>query len=236
MKKRNLLPFLSRTFLKGLAVVLPIVAAVYVTLWIVRDGEALVRGTLLTVLPEKYYVPGLGLALVISIVFCVGLLMYPWLTRKLLDGIDGLLRRVPLFGSVYSPTRDLMEMLGGDVEQQLGQVVMIEIPNTNIETLGFVTRDNLADMPDGLACNDRVVVYVQWSSQVGGYCFVVPREAVRPVNMTVEEGMRWALTAGISAPSNGHVLKNSNDRTGNLQEPTEERGSNNAPEEVHAGQ
>ena len=64
-----------------------------------------------------------------------------------------------------------MNMFGGDVEQQLGQVVMIEIPNTNMETLGFVTRDNLADMPDGLAHDDRVVVYVQWSSQVGGYCF-----------------------------------------------------------------
>ena len=234
MKNRNLLPFLSRTFLKGLAVVLPIVAAVYVTLWIVRDGEALVRGTLLTVLPEEYYVPGLGLALVIATVFCIGLLMYPWLTRKLLDGIDGLLRRVPLFGSVYSPTRDLMEMFGGDVERQLGQVVMIEIPNTNIETLGFVTRDNLTDMPNGLACEDRIVVYVQWSSQVGGYCFVVPRESVRPVNMTVEEGMRWALTAGISAPNNVQVSKSTNDNADDFQEPTEERGNNNDPEEVHA--
>lgn len=232
--KKPLLPFLSRTFLKGLAVVVPIVAAVYVTLWIVRDGEAVVRGTLLSILPEEYYVPGLGLLLVIVAVFCVGLLMYPWLTRKSLDGIDGLLRRVPLFGTVYSPTRDLMNMFGGDVEQQLGQVVMIEIPNTNMETLGFVTRDNLADMPDGLAHDDRVVVYVQWSSQVGGYCFIVPRDSVRPVDMTVEEGLRWALTAGISAPDNGQVL-NDNDQAGRNHESTEERGSNNDPEEVHAG-
>lgn len=235
MNTRQLLPFLSRTFLKGLAVVLPIIAAVYVTLWILRDGEAVLRGTLLAVLPEEYYIPGLGLSLVIAIVFCVGLLMYPWLTRKLLDGVDGLLRRVPLFGSVYSPTRDLMNMLGGDVEQQLGQVVMIEVPNTNMETLGFVTRDNLADMPEGLASDDRVVVYVQWSSQVGGYCFVVPRSSVRPVDMTVEEGMRWALTAGISAPDNGQLMKQSNDQAGKTGESSENRGSNNDSKEVHAG-
>ena len=235
MKKHSLFPFLSRTFLKGLAVVLPIVAAVYVTLWIVRDGETVVRGALLTVLPEQYYVPGLGLALVVTIVFSVGLLMYPWLTRKLLDGIDGFLRRVPLFGSVYSPTRDLMEMFGGDVEQQLGQVVMIEIPNTNIETLGFITRDNLTDMPEGLASEDRVVVYVQWSSQIGGYCFVVPQDSVRPVDMTVEQGMRWALTAGISAPNNGQVRKTANASADGLQESTEDQGNNNDPEEVHAG-
>jgi uncharacterized membrane protein len=194
--------FATRTFIKGLVVVLPIMAAVYVVLWMVRDSEALVKGFLLTIMPEDYYVSGLGLGLFLAAIFCVGLLMYPWVTRKLLDGVDGVLRSVPLFGAIYSPARDLMDVLGGDVEQQLGQVVLIKIPNTNMETLGFVTRDDLSDLPEGFARDDHVVVYVQWSSQIGGYCFVVPREAVQPVDMTVEQGMRWALTAGISAPGN----------------------------------
>ncbi len=81
-------------------------------------------------------------------------------------------------------------------------VVLIKIPHTNMETLGFVTRDDLSDLPDGFPKEDHVVVYVQWSYQMGGYCFVVPRKAVQPVNMTVQQGMRWALTAGISAPKN----------------------------------
>jgi uncharacterized membrane protein len=194
--------FATRTFIKGLVVVLPIVAAVYVVLWMVRDSEALVKGLLLAIMPDDYYVTGLGLGLFVVGIFCVGLLMYPWVTRKLLDGVDAILRRVPLFGAIYSPARDLMDVLGGDVEQKLGQVVLIKIPNTNMETLGFITRDELSDLPEGFARDDHVVVYVQWSSQIGGYCFVVPREAVQPVDMTVEQGMRWALTAGISAPDN----------------------------------
>jgi uncharacterized membrane protein len=194
--------FVTRTFIKGLVVVLPIMAAVYVVLWMVRDSEALVKGLLLAIMPDDYYVPGLGLGLFVAGIFCVGLLMYPWVTRKLLDGVDDVLRRVPLFGVIYSPARDLMDVLGGNVEQKLGQVVLIKIPNTNMQTLGFVTRDDLSDLPEGFAEDNHVVVYVQWSSQIGGYCFVVPREAVRPVDMTVEQGMRWALTAGISAPDN----------------------------------
>jgi uncharacterized membrane protein len=118
-----------------------------------------------------------------------------------LDSLDALLRKIPLFGVVYRPARDMMDVLGGNVQQGLGEVVLIKVPNTDLETLGFVTREDLSDLPDGLSRNDSVVVYVQWSSQIGGYCFVVPRSAVRPVAMTVEEGMRWALTAGISAPS-----------------------------------
>lgn len=197
--------FLTRTFLKGLVVVLPIVAAIYIFVWIVRDGEAAVRNLALSIIPEEYYVPGLGLVLVLAGIFGIGLLMYTWLTRKLLDGIDQLLRRIPIFGKVYSPARDLMDVIGGDVHEKLGQVVLIKIPNTNMETLGFVTREDLSDLPDGFSKQGHVVVYVQWSSQVGGYCFVVPREAVRPVDMTVEEGMRWALTAGISGPAGTQV-------------------------------
>jgi uncharacterized membrane protein len=97
-----------------------------------------------------------------------------------------------------------MDLFGGDVQEQLGQVVLIKIPNTNIETLGFITRDDLSDLPEGFPGEGHVVVYVQWSSQIGGYCFVVPRDAIRAVDMTVEEGMRWALTAGVSGP-NGSV-------------------------------
>ncbi len=194
--------FATRTFIKGLVVVLPIAAAVYIVIWIVRDSEALVKGLLLAVMPEDSYVPGLGLALIVGGIFCVGLLMYPWITRKLVQGVDAVLRRIPLFGMIYNPVRDLMEVLGGDVEQKLGQVVLFKIPNTDIETVGFVTREDVSDLPEGLARDNHVVVYVQMGYQVGGFTFVVPRDAVRPVDMTVEQGMRWALTAGISAPGN----------------------------------
>jgi uncharacterized membrane protein len=207
--------FATRTFFKGLVVVLPILAAAYIVVWIVGDGEAAVRGLLLKVVPEYYYVPGVGLALLLAGIFGIGLLMYPWLTRKLIGGIDHVLRRIPLFGTVYGPARDLMDVLGGDVDQKLGQVVLIKVPNTNMETLGFVTREDLSGLPEGFAKENHVVVYVQWSSQVGGYCFVVPREAIRPVDMTVEEGMRWALTAGISGPvSQGKAPEQVDEQTG----------------------
>jgi hypothetical protein len=46
---------------------------------------------------EQYYVPGLGLVTIAAAIFCVGLPMYPWLTRKLLDTSDALLRKTPPF-------------------------------------------------------------------------------------------------------------------------------------------
>lgn len=197
----QLTAYLAHMFVQGLIVIVPIVVAVYVILWILESAEGFARGLIFEHLPGEYYVPGMGLALLIAATLLVGWLAAQARPRLALRLAERLMRRTPLFGMVYSPVRDLMNLFGDGVQDRLGQVVLIEIPNTNIETLGFITREDLSDLPDGLCKDDHVIVYVQWSSQIGGYCFVVPRSAVRPVNVSVEEGMRWALTAGISAPT-----------------------------------
>ncbi|MCF6149604.1 MAG: DUF502 domain-containing protein [Candidatus Kuenenia sp.] len=193
--------FITRTFLKGLSVVIPIAVAIYVIIWLANGAEQVVRKFLAAVLPEKYYLPGLGLVVFATVIFFAGLLMYPWITRTFLGKFDSFLRKIPFLGTVYSPVKDLMNLFGGsDMAKKLGQPVMIRIPNTNMETLGFITKKDSEGLPEGFLPEDHIVVYVQWSSQVGGYCFIVPRDHVRPVNITVEEGMRWAITAGLSAP------------------------------------
>lgn len=192
--------FISRTMIKGLAVVLPVAAAIYVVFWLGGGVDRIMRGIFTAILPEDLYVPGSGVVVVIIGVFAVGLLMYPVLTRRFLTRIDILLRRIPLFASIYSPVRDLLNLLGGSVETRLGQVVMVKIPGIGFESMGFITRDSAEGLPEGILPPDHVVVLLPWSTQIGGTCFIVPRNATRPIDMSVEEGLRWVLTGGVSAP------------------------------------
>ena len=196
----NLHSTLSKLFIKGLSIVLPIAVALYVMVWMIRSSEGAVKGILTTILPSGAYIPGMGLLTIIALVFVAGLLMYPWLTRKLFRTADKTLRKIPLFGNVYAPVKDLMGLVGGDMEKKLGRPVMLTVPNTNMETLGFVTREGTDGLPEGFLPDDHLVVYVQWSSQIGGYCFIVPKNSVRYLDISIEEGMRWSLTAGLSAP------------------------------------
>jgi uncharacterized membrane protein len=196
----NLHSTLSKLFIKGLSIVLPIAVALYVMVWMIRSSEGAVKGILTTILPPGAYIPGMGLLTIIALVFVAGLLMYPWLTRKLFRTADKTLRKIPLFGNVYAPVKDLMGLVGGDMEKKLGRPVMLTVPNTNMETLGFVTREGTDGLPEGFLPDDHLVVYVQWSSQIGGYCFIVPKNSVRYLDISIEEGMRWSLTAGLSAP------------------------------------
>ena len=67
-----------------------------------------------------------------------------------------------------------------------------------IHALGILTRDSLADLPEGLAEEDAVAVYMPMSYQIGGYTAFVPRKLVEPVEMSVEDAMRFAVTAGMT--------------------------------------
>lgn len=194
--------FLWKTLLRGLSVILPLVATLYLLVWLFESSESMVKRLLTLFIPEEYYVPGMGIVLLLAALFVVGLLMYSWVIRKLVSGVDYLFGKIPLVSSIYSPMRDLMGILKGDFASQLGRPVMIQIPGTQMEMIGFITARDLGDLPDGMAKEDHVVVFAQWSYQLGGYCFIVPRDSVREIDMRTEDALRWVITAGLSKPGN----------------------------------
>jgi uncharacterized membrane protein len=64
--------------------------------------------------------------------------------------------------------------------------------------LGFVTREDFGTMPVGLGGPDVVAVYLPMSYQIGGYTVLLPRRLVEPVDMSVEDALRFTVTAGMS--------------------------------------
>lgn len=88
----------------------------------------------------------------------------------------------------------MMSLMFGDISEKLGRPVFVKLPNSEFETLGFVTQDNDSDSD----LNDNLLIYVQMSYQIGGFTFLVPKGQICDANMIIEQGIRWALTAGLS--------------------------------------
>jgi uncharacterized membrane protein len=77
-----------------------------------------------------------------------------------------------------------------------------------VQVLGLLTRGEFAELPDDFAAGqDLVAVYIPFSYAMGGVTTLVPRSAVRPVSMSMEEAMRFAITAGMAVkpPENAAV-------------------------------
>jgi uncharacterized membrane protein len=129
-------------------------------------------------------------------VFGVGVLMREYFFNRMFRHIERVLLGVPLVRSIYGALRDLLGLFSNDKESPL-EVVALTLPGTQLRLLGFVTRKAFGDLPQGIAGEGEIAVYLPMSYQVGGYTVFVPREMVKPVAMSREDAMKFILTGGL---------------------------------------
>ena len=191
----------GRIFLAGLLTVLPVLATLYLVLWLVAAMERFFGAQLKWLMPDEYYRTGMGLLLAVVIIFGVGLLTHALLFRRVFGWAERLLLEVPLVRSVYAALRDLFGLVASGQDDAALQVVSVTLPGTNMRAMGFVTRREFDDLPAGVGREGEVAVYLPMSYQIGGYMLMLPREQAVPVEMSREEAMKFILTAGLKAAS-----------------------------------
>lgn len=186
---------LSRLFLTGLVALLPIGITLAILYWLGATAEALLGG----LMPDAYYYPGMGLLLGVVLVILVGLSIQYWAIRELLVWGENLMARLPFVKIVYGSVRDFMDFFTTlRSREEFSQVVSIALGDLRI--LGFVTRRDPAGLPAALARPDHIVVYIPLAYQIGGLTVILPRSAVEPVPMSLQDAMRFVITAGVSKP------------------------------------
>lgn len=196
-----MLKFISRNILTGLMTVLPVVLTIYLLYWFAITAESLLGDLIRLILPEEFYRPGMGVVIGLVVVFFIGLLMHAYLVQRLFAKGEELLYRMPLIKSVYRAMRDFFDYFSPTKKKEFEQVVAVKIGDTGMEVVGFVTQAEKENMPQDFCGEDHVLVYFPLSYMIGGYTLLTPRSAVRPLDMNMEEAMRFTLTAGVTGVS-----------------------------------
>jgi len=188
-------PHFGRIFLTGLLTVIPAVFTIYLMVWLFGWVDRLFGKPLRWLMPDETYLAGMGIFVAVALVFGVGLLMHAVLFRQLFRWIEQALLAIPLVRSIYGAFKDLIGLFGRSGPAM--QVVTVTFPGTDWKLLGFVTRAEFTDLPAGIGTSSEIAVYLPMSYQVGGYTVVVPRQAVKPIDMSREDAMKFILTAGL---------------------------------------
>jgi len=200
---RTMKNWFLKPLLKGALVTIPVLVTIWVIWSLVKWIDGLGKKALEPILLDHLLFPGSGLLIMVVLLVMVGLLFQfnfiNWVFRR----VEGSLLQFPLVKTVYSAVKDLAGMF--DNSQQKGQqVVLVDMSNSGLGHLvGMVTNDDLpAAFNDLKPVNSEepplVAVYLPMSYMVGGYTILIRRDLVRPINMTFEEAMRFAMTAGVS--------------------------------------
>lgn len=188
----------AKLFLRGLAAILPLALTGYLVYWAV-----VASGTMLTDLFRLFDVEvprWLAFLVAIGLILLVGMLMYTFVARSIYAALERALQRIPVIKSIYGMMVDIVRLLGNAEQKPFRRVVMVRMPGSEAELIGFVTRDSFDDLPADFVDGDRVAVYLPMSYQLGGFTVTVPRANVREVSMSVEAALRWSVTAGVSRP------------------------------------
>jgi uncharacterized membrane protein len=193
---------LAKLFLKGLAVVIPVTLTLAIIYWLARGAEQLLGGVLYRLLPDGWYIPGMGLISALATTVLIGLLSQVLLFQKLFSLGEDLLNRLPLVKSIYSAIKDFIDYFSPENKQAMSKVVLVRIPDQEFEQIGFVTREDFKPLSLLPTVDDPVAVYLPMSYQIGGYTLILPRSSITPLDMSFEEGMKLVLTGAITRNRN----------------------------------
>jgi len=186
----------ARLFLKGLGTIIPIALTLLIVLWLAGIAERGIGSLIKLVLPEQWYITGMGLVGGIAVVMAIGLLSQVWLFRKLIDLGEAILDRMPVIKSVFRATKDFVEYFSADNAERFSQAVLVRHPDLKIGLMGFITREDFSNLPFGE--EGEVAVYLPLSYQVAGYMIFVPKQWCEPVDLPFEDALRLILTAAMS--------------------------------------
>lgn len=186
--------------LQGLAAVLPVALTLYLVYWLLTRMENLAGQLIRLVIPDDYYFQGLGVLSGFLLLVLIGLLVKAYVIRYLIQAGESLLDRIPLIKSIHGAIKDFMRAFTLNEGKEADSVVLVEV-RENTWLIGFVTARKVAQslFPDS---EQRMIgVYLPMSYQIGGYTLYIEASKVKPLDISVEDGMRIALTGGMQRGS-----------------------------------
>ena len=187
-----------QSFLKGLAILLPIIVTVFLVQWLLVTIEDWLSPIWKALLGETYYFPGLAfisfVVLAVVIGFSTRWRFMNWLWQ--LPGV--MMNKLPLLRSLYGTVNDVFEMMSGkDFADE--SVVLVTLPNSDIRLIGIITKksgDN-GDRLSKMLGADQVAVFLPMSYNVGGYMIMVPKECVQSIDMKPADALQMTISAGL---------------------------------------
>jgi len=173
----------------------PLFISVAALFWIFNIVDGLTTPLYDRVLGRR--LPGLGTVTTLAAIVLAGVFARNVIGRRILARTELVLLKVPVFKTIYSPVKQLLAAFSPDSASGFQRVVLVEDPRRGY-ALGFLTREFTVDR--GRGPEDLLAVYLPTNNLYLGDIVICERERAVFPDLSVEEGIRILLTAGMALP------------------------------------
>ena len=152
---------------------------------------------------EDWSFPGIGVVASVILIYLAGVLAAGSIGVKLIHWSQKAAVRVPIIGTVYSASRQLIESFSGGQATGFQRVVLIQYPRRGYWAMGFLTSIMDSDTEGRLA-----VVYIPTAPLPNsGWLAIVPFDEVYDTEITPQTAMRFVFSGGIVSPNDVRMTK-----------------------------
>ncbi|MGD2278710.1 MAG: DUF502 domain-containing protein [Candidatus Omnitrophota bacterium] len=195
------------SFLNGIAILLPVAITVAIIRFCVIKLNQIVLTPLL-----RFIDPGIAVEqrmfLARTIIF-IGVILWValigWGAKILVINRffslgENVLLNVPIIGRVYKSVKQISSAFIGHGKTIFKQVVLVEYPRKGIYSLGFTTGVTKGEIKDAMGKSSVNVFLPTTPNPTSGYFLVIPKDEIRFLEMSVEEGMKLVVSGGSVSP------------------------------------
>lgn len=202
--RRTFLGRLRAYLLAGVLVTAPLGITLYLT-WLIID---LVDSQVMPLIPARYHpesylpfsVPGMGVLVTLLFLILVGWITAGLAGRWMIRLSENLLAGMPVVRNVYSAIKQIMETVLAQKSNAFREVVLLEYPRRGMWVLGFITGKTQGEVQNVIDA-EMVNVFVPTTpNPTSGFLLFLPRVDLIVLDMSVEEGIKLVISAGIVSP------------------------------------
>jgi len=198
---------LRNYFLTGFIVCAPLAITVYIVWSLIGWVDSWVR----PYIPHRYdpdaylpfHIPGYGLVVAVVGITLIGFLTANIVGRSIVVFGERLLNRMPLVRGVYKALKQIFETVLSNKSDMFRTVGMVEYPRKGVWSLVFVAGEKETEINARLdkEGDPLLAVFMPCTpNPTTGFLMYVPKSEVIVLDMSIEDGAKLIVSAGLVAP------------------------------------
>jgi uncharacterized membrane protein len=178
----------------GLVVTVPIGITIWIFIWLFNGIDKLLRPVVTHIFGHE--IIGVGFGVIVILVLIVGAIATNVIGKRIVLWGESILEKVPLARTIYVALKQVAQSFSNPQKNQFLHVVLMEFPAKGMKTIAFITSEE-TDKNGEKFFNVFIPTAL---NPTGGFVEIVREEDIIRTNLTVEEGLKMAVSAGSMSP------------------------------------
>lgn len=193
---KNIFQHIKTYIFRGLLAIIPLVLSFFVIQFIYVTIDRRVAGIIEKIVGRR--IPGLGIFLVLVLLYLLGLVASNWTGKQILALIERVTARIPLIKTIYQLGKQLGIALSMPEKKVLKRAVMVEHFRPGLWSIGFVT----GIVTDRKNQDEKLLkVFIPTApNPTTGFMIMVKESQVRDLQWSIQDAMNAVISGGIISP------------------------------------